>query len=334
MTIVPQNIPKTICWGVSVLALLTISGCTIDQYTGPATGDLFVTALDVNGNQLAGASIYLDGILRSEITPDTLKNIVSGLHYLRIEHFGYQVYGDSVAVEPYVVNTYQATLITSNTGTLCVSAAGGVAMVIVDGHPLEGQAPGTFSGVPAGVRQVSVFREGYLTSPDTLVPAEIAWQETTQVHFEITPGTLGNQVGNAAPDFTLQNDNLDSISMHNYRGRVVLVDFWFRDCYFCILEFPDLQEVYEEYNHRGFQILAVNPYDPLEVIIEVREDPDLLPTFQLLMDPEHQVEYNYGVTIYPANLLVDGSGEIRYRFGHTTAAELRSMLDDIYGSSP
>jgi peroxiredoxin len=92
--------------------------------------------------------------------------------------------------------------------------------------------------------------------------------------------------------------------------------------------------VYQEYAHHGFQILAVNPYDPMEAIIEVRDDPSLHPTFQLLQDPAHQVEGLYSVTLYPTNIIVDGSGEIRYRIGHTTAAELRSMLQEVYGFAP
>jgi len=317
-----------------LLLTILMTGCTIDEYTGPATGYLVVAAFDSTGNPILDASIYLDEVLRSEVTPDTLKNVLAGAHALRIEKYGYLDYEENVTVEAYEVTSYQATLQPSPTGALEVTVTNGPALVIVDSQPLDGLAPAIYAEIPIGVRAVSVYREGYLTSPDSLTHVTIVWQDTVAVAFDLTQSSLGNQVGNVAPDFTLQNDYLDSVSMHNYRGRVILVDFWYRDCYFCMLEFPDLEAVYQEYAHHGFQILAVNPYDPMETIIEVREDPSLHPTFQLLQDPNHAVEGLYSVTLYPTNIIVDGSGEIRYRFGHTTATELRSMLQDVYGFAP
>ena len=312
-----------------IIALLM--GCTIDQYNGPATGFLFVSAVDSTGNYITGAAIILDGTLRSEVTPDTLKNLLAGGHSLRIEKYGYVDYEDpDVMVQAYEISSYQAALQVSQTGALSAVVMNGPATVIVDGQSLAVEAPAIYPEVPTGVRAISAFRAGYLTAPDSLIHVDIVWQDTADVSFILAAGNVGNQADNVAPDFTLQNDNLDSLSLHNYRGRAVLVDFWYRDCYFCMLEFPDLEQVYQEFQHHGFQILAVNPYDPLETIIEVREDPSLNPTFQLLLDSEHQVEGMYNVALYPTNLLIDGSGKIRYRFGHTTAEELRAMLNEIY----
>jgi peroxiredoxin len=317
---------------IPIILVALLTGCTIDEYDGPATGFLFVSAVDSSGNPLEGATITLDGTLRSEVTPDTLKNVTAGGHTLRIDKYGYLAYEDSaVMVQAYEVSSYQAALEVSPTGALSIAVTNGPATVIVNGQSLSMEAPAIFPEIPTGVRAISVFRAGYLTSPDSLIHVNIVWQDTADVSFDLTAATAGNQVENVAPDFTLQNDNLASVSLHNYRGRVVLVDFWYRDCYFCMLEFPDLEQVYQEYAHHGFQILAVDPYDPLETVIEVREDPSLNPTFQLLLDSEHQVEGMYNVTLYPTNFLIDGSGEIRYRIGHTTADELRSILNNIYG---
>jgi peroxiredoxin len=99
-----------------------------------------------------------------------------------------------------------------------------------------------------------------------------------------------------------------------------------------MLEFPDIQEVYEDYSNLGFQVLAINPYDDLETIREVREDPTVGITFQLLMDNEVQnTDGLYNISIYPQSFLIDGSGKIRYRFGYTTEDALRANLDTIYG---
>ena len=215
-------------FGISVVLLLLVTGCTIEEYNGPESGDLVVNAIDELGNVVSGASIYLDGLLRSEVTPDTLKNILSSTHSLRLEKYGYNVFEDSnVVVEANITSSYQAILHISNMGVLSVNVTGGLGTVIVDGHPLEDEAPGIFPDIPAGLHFVSLFQNGYLTFPDTLIPVQIVWQETTSVNFGLFPGILGSTVDNIAPDFTLLNDNLDSVSLHNFRGHVVLVNFWY-----------------------------------------------------------------------------------------------------------
>lgn len=98
-------------------------------------------------------------------------------------------------------------------------------------------------------------------------------------------------------------------------------------------EFPEIQNVYEDYSHHGFQVLAVNPFDSQEVIAGVRDELDL--TFQLLMDPGQVVADSlFHVTLYPTNILVGGSGEVLNVLGNTSYQELSSLLNGIYGSGP
>ena len=223
-----RNTFLLLSFGISILFLILLASCTIEKYTGPETGDLIVNTIDNLGNAVSGASIYLDGFLQSEVTPDTLKNVLSGVHSLRLEKYGYNVFEDSnVVVEANVTSSYQAILHISNMGVLSVNVTGGSGTVIVDGNPLQDEAPGIFPDIPTGLHFISLFQSGYLTSPDTLIPVQIVWQETTSVNFGLTPGILGSAVDNIAPDFTLLNDNLNSVSMHNYRGHVVLVNFWY-----------------------------------------------------------------------------------------------------------
>lgn len=213
-----------------ILAVLFLAGCAIEEYTGTEVGDLYIGALDDSGNELVGAVIYLDGLQRSEVTPDTLIGVETGTHHVRIELYGYVGAEDSVEVEAYTVTSYEVTLMPSNTGVISVDVIGGPATLIIDGQALDGEVPGVFDNIPEGVRRLSVFRDGYFTSPDTLVPVNVVWQETTlvDVTFELTLGTVGPDVGDVSPDFTLQNVDLNPVSMQNYRGRVVLVDFWWR----------------------------------------------------------------------------------------------------------
>ena len=222
---------RQILWlSLPVLAVLLLAGCAIEEYRGAEVGDLYISASDDSGNVLNGAVIYFDGLQRTEVTPDTLIGVETGTHHVRVALYGYVGVEDSVEVEAYTVTSYEATLMPSNVGAISIDVIGGPATVIIDGQSLDEEAPGVFNNVPVGVRHLSVFRDGYFTSPDTLVPVNVVWQETTQVDvtFELTSGAIGPDVGNVSPDFTLSNVDLIPVSMQSYRGRVVLVDFWWR----------------------------------------------------------------------------------------------------------
>jgi peroxiredoxin len=98
-------------------------------------------------------------------------------------------------------------------------------------------------------------------------------------------------------------------------------------------EFPEIQDVYEDYQHHRFQVLAINPFDSQEVIADTRDELGL--TVQLLMDPGQAVaDPLFHVTLYPTNIIVDGSGEVLNVLGITSYQELSNILNGLYGSEP
>jgi peroxiredoxin len=65
-----------------------------------------------------------------------------------------------------------------------------------------------------------------------------------------------------APDFTLRDLNGDSVSLENYRGNVVLLDFWATWCAPCRLSIPELVEIQKKYRGRGVVVLGISMDDP------------------------------------------------------------------------
>ena len=61
-----------------------------------------------------------------------------------------------------------------------------------------------------------------------------------------------------APALTLPDLTGKPVSLSDYKGKVVLVDFWATWCDPCLAEMPDLKEVHEKYKDRGFAILGVS----------------------------------------------------------------------------
>src|SRR5579884_2994417 len=61
-----------------------------------------------------------------------------------------------------------------------------------------------------------------------------------------------------APDFTLQDANGASVKLTDYRGKVVLLNFWATWCGPCNLEIPWFEEFEQQYKSRGFEVLGVS----------------------------------------------------------------------------
>src|SRR5512132_620414 len=69
-------------------------------------------------------------------------------------------------------------------------------------------------------------------------------------------GTRPPRIGNAAPAFTIQ-DSDRKVSLSDYRGKVVLLNFWATWCPPCIAEMPGLQHTYDRLRDRGFLVVGV-----------------------------------------------------------------------------
>jgi peroxiredoxin len=70
-------------------------------------------------------------------------------------------------------------------------------------------------------------------------------------------GTCARSQGTANLDFTLKDANGADVRLSDYRGKVVLLNFWATWCGPCKLEIPEFVEAYSEYRDRGFVILGV-----------------------------------------------------------------------------
>ena len=113
-----------------------------------------------------------------------------------------------------------------------------------------------------------------------------------------------------SPQLSLADLGGKTHSLSDYRGQVVLVNFWASWCAPCILEMPDMQRLKEKLSGRPFMILAVNvresPGTIWKFLSRVKVD------FTLLRDSDGQATRDWEVRVYPTSFLVDGKGEIRY----------------------
>ena len=113
--------------------------------------------------------------------------------------------------------------------------------------------------------------------------------------------------------FTLVNYRTGKpVSLADYQGRVVLVNFWYPMCGPCRGEFPFLNAVLEKYRSRGFEILAINGHPPEDhMVLSLLQGWKL--GFLPLKGNEGGVVKDYQVRAFPANFLYGPDGRIYYQ---------------------
>lgn len=100
-------------------------------------------------------------------------------------------------------------------------------------------------------------------------------------------------------------------SLSDYRGKVVLVNFWASWCLPCVEEMPDLTQLKKQLADQPFEILALNAGESkYKVGLFVKQINFNLP---VLLDPSSKVFHNWDIKILPTSFLFDDKGHIRYR---------------------
>ncbi len=99
--------------------------------------------------------------------------------------------------------------------------------------------------------------------------------------------------------------------MGNYRGRVVIVNFWATWCPPCREEMPSMQRAYEKLREEGMEMLAVNIGEDEDTIFAFTADYPV--EFPLLMDVDSTTIQSWPVKALPTTFVVDPQGRLAYR---------------------
>lgn len=116
--------------------------------------------------------------------------------------------------------------------------------------------------------------------------------------------------GQAAPDFVLKSSTGENLRLSEYRGDVVMINFWATWCGPCRQEMPLLDELYTRYERVGFNLLGVNIDDDSRRAMQMIEE--LGVNFPVLFDARKEVSKLYEVEAMPVTVLVDREGIVRY----------------------
>ncbi len=116
-------------------------------------------------------------------------------------------------------------------------------------------------------------------------------------------------VGMQVEDFQLADLEGKPQSLSQYRGKVVLVNFWATWCKPCTTEMPAMQASFDKLRDKGFVVLAINE---LEDDVKVREHiKQYGHTFPVLMDRDNKVANQFGVFGLPVSVFIDQQGRVQ-----------------------
>lgn len=130
------------------------------------------------------------------------------------------------------------------------------------------------------------------------------------IALTISTITLPRFAYSQAPDFTLPTIDGKTVSLSQFKGQVVYVDFWATWCPPCRRSFPWMEKMYQKYQTHGFQIIAIS-LDGKQEIVD-RFLAKINPTFIVARDKKSQVASEYKVQAMPSSYLIDRNGEIYY----------------------
>jgi peroxiredoxin len=146
----------------------------------------------------------------------------------------------------------------------------------------------------------------------------------------------GPKLGSPAPNFQLWDMDGNVLSLSNYRGKVVLLNFWATWCGPCRVEMPAMELLYRDFNRKDFEILAVST-DPQGMAVTRPFRDSLGLTFPILHDSDFRVGLTYGARTLPMTFLVDRDGLITHRiFGARDwqSPEARQLIQTLIKRLP
>ena len=139
--------------------------------------------------------------------------------------------------------------------------------------------------------------------------------------------------GDLASDFTLTDIDGNVVSLSDYQGKVVLLDFFYIGCPGCEEWVPHLRQIYDACGERLTIIsISVRPEtDTISILKQYRSDNDM--SWMITRDTA-DVSYTYGIQYVPTLFLIDGDEYIRYKHVGYNPEKVSALIEEIEELKP
>jgi cytochrome c biogenesis protein CcmG, thiol:disulfide interchange protein DsbE len=123
-------------------------------------------------------------------------------------------------------------------------------------------------------------------------------------------GSYPDRVGTLAPDFTI-HDGSQTVSLDQYRGKVVVLNFWASWCSYCAAEWPSLEQIQQEIPNSVVLAVAFDsdPADYRHYVADYQ-----LHNMTVVLDTTDRSNLAFGTTRPPETYIIDRKGMIRRKF--------------------
>jgi peroxiredoxin len=140
------------------------------------------------------------------------------------------------------------------------------------------------------------------------------------------------EIGGSLPDFTFQDANEQLFSLSDFKGSLVLLNFWRISCPWCVVEMPFIQQVYEQWPDEDVVILTINVGDSAEDVAEFMQDNEI--SLPVILDRETKLATNYMVSVFPLSFFIDAEGGFRgvWPGAFQSVEELENILEQLIAS--
>lgn len=179
-------------------------------------------------------------------------------------------------------------------------------------------------------------------------------QSTSTMKFAtLSDIPVSNEVGKRPPDFTLQEyqdnrnpespNNGETVSLNQYKGKKIMLNFWDTFCGACIGEFPIMRETYNKYAKNQKELILITVCidgraDRIEKLEDKYKDAEDKYfgkvgnlTFPILLDVEEKTGKNYRISTIPNTIFIDSDGIIQHiKIGRfTSSEEIQTIINSL-----
>jgi peroxiredoxin len=149
-------------------------------------------------------------------------------------------------------------------------------------------------------------------------------------HWDPNPD-VGVQKGQLAVDFELLDATGKKVTLSDFRGKRVLLNFWATWCPPCRVEMPHLQKFYHEFKDSGVVVLGVNLTSTESSVQKVKlfaEEQEI--QFPILLDERGEIMQTYRIRAYPTTFIIDSTGKVQEIFiGAIDYETMKGTMKDI-----
>jgi peroxiredoxin len=140
----------------------------------------------------------------------------------------------------------------------------------------------------------------------TLIPISVLGHEDSFAKM----GVVSPRNEKIAPNFILETVTGEKISLKDFKGKAVLLNFWATWCQPCKKELPSMQRIYEELSSEGVEVVAISiDRNKKERVKQYIKNHNL--TFPILLDPGQKVRKDYFILGLPTSYLIGIDGKLK-----------------------